>query len=74
MDEYSIEKKLFVLIGLPTETRQDFEETKSVSKACNPTRTYLNIFYPPCKTYIPSNIISTKILSIRNYCYVFIII
>ncbi|MDT8447454.1 MAG: radical SAM protein [bacterium] len=45
-DEYGIEKNLFVLVGLPTETPLEFNETKAVTRACNPTRAYLNIFYP----------------------------
>ncbi|MDX2470843.1 MAG: radical SAM protein [SAR324 cluster bacterium] len=46
VDDYKIKKNIFVLIGLPTETVEDFEETKAVTKACKPTQTDLSIFYP----------------------------
>ena len=44
--EYGIEIHTYVLVGLPTETAEDFQETVEVTRACQPEVIYLCIFYP----------------------------
>jgi radical SAM superfamily enzyme YgiQ (UPF0313 family) len=43
---YNIKSNLYVLIGLPDETLQDFWETIAVSRNCNPGKIFFGIFYP----------------------------
>ena len=44
--EYSISVALYVLMGLPTETVDDYFETVSVARACQPSIIHESIFYP----------------------------
>jgi len=44
--EYSIGVALYVLMGLPTETVDDYLETVAVTRACQPSIIHESIFYP----------------------------
>lgn len=44
--EYGIDVIFFVLMGLPTETLEDFRETVAVCREAQPYDVFLSIFYP----------------------------
>lgn len=44
--ECGIDVYLFVLMGIPGETRAEFEETIDCVRRCDPAHVYLSIFYP----------------------------
>lgn len=68
--KHNLEVVFYNLIGLPTETIYDFNETIEMNQLCLPNGNYLSIFYPypgtdiykMCadKSLIPSNILSTE--------------
>lgn len=44
--QYGLKVALFVLLGLPGETRQDFQETVECTRRCQPDECFLSIFTP----------------------------
>ncbi len=46
MKENGLDVNVFVLMGVPGETLEDFKETVMVCRATQPTLIYLSIFYP----------------------------
>ena len=45
-EEVGIKIRMYVIIGLPTESLEDYKETVECVRACNPSAVYLSIFYP----------------------------
>jgi anaerobic magnesium-protoporphyrin IX monomethyl ester cyclase len=43
---YGIRVALYVMVGLPGETRADFQQTIDVLRKCQPNRILISIFYP----------------------------
>lgn len=43
---HGIDIHMFVLMGLPGETSEDFKDTIQMVRKCNPARVYLSIFFP----------------------------
>lgn len=44
--KYDIKVNFFVLIGIPSETLEDFNETVEVCRQCLPDGCYVSVFYP----------------------------
>jgi anaerobic magnesium-protoporphyrin IX monomethyl ester cyclase len=44
--KYDIKLNFFVMLGLPGETIQDFQQTIDIVKRCEPNAIFLSIFYP----------------------------
>lgn len=44
--EFSVDVRMYILMGVPGETCEDFQETVRVTRACRTTSYYLNVYYP----------------------------
>lgn len=44
--KYGLSYNFFVMIGIPGETTEDFQETLRMCRICQPKEIYLSIFYP----------------------------
>jgi anaerobic magnesium-protoporphyrin IX monomethyl ester cyclase len=62
---YGIKVGLYVMVGLPGETRADFQQTIDVLRKCQPDRILISIFYPYPGTELASLCEKKNLMNLR---------